>query len=133
VSLSTHVLDATRGTPARGLHIRWESRGAPAPDPDLDPEWIITAIAVTDDDGRVTAVGWRPPDPVGVGAHLLGQPPTPAGDHRLVFATGAWFAVQQVRGFYPEVVVTFTVTSPTRHHHVPLLLSPFSYSTYRGS
>jgi 5-hydroxyisourate hydrolase len=51
----------------------------------------------------------------------------------LVFDTGAYFAATGVAGFYPEVTVVFTVTEPERHHHVPLLLSPFAYSTYRGS
>jgi 5-hydroxyisourate hydrolase len=50
-----------------------------------------------------------------------------------VFATGPWFAAQGLHAFYPEVVVTFTVTDPREHHHVPLLLSPYAYSTYRGS
>ena len=55
------------------------------------------------------------------------------GAYRLVFDTGAWFAATGVDGFYPEVVVAFTVTDAGAHHHVPLLLSPFAYSTYRGS
>jgi len=57
----------------------------------------------------------------------------PAGDYRLTFATGEYFAANGQKGFYPEVVVTFTVTEPGQHHHVPLLLSPYAYSTYRGS
>ena len=56
-----------------------------------------------------------------------------AGTHRLTFATGAWFQAQGVAGFYPEVTVVFQVEDPEAHHHVPLLLSPFGYSTYRGS
>jgi 5-hydroxyisourate hydrolase len=56
-----------------------------------------------------------------------------AGTQRLVFGSGEYFAEQGVDTFYPEVVVVFTVTDPERHHHVPLLLSPFAYSTYRGS
>jgi 5-hydroxyisourate hydrolase len=50
-----------------------------------------------------------------------------------VFDTGSWFGAEGLDGFYPEVVVTFTVSVPGEHHHVPLLLSPFAYSTYRGS
>ncbi|GEL19168.1 hypothetical protein PA7_30050 [Pseudonocardia asaccharolytica DSM 44247 = NBRC 16224] len=56
-----------------------------------------------------------------------------AGTHRLAFGTGDYFTATGQRGFYPELAVTFTVTDPTQHHHVPLLLSPFAYSTYRGS
>ena len=58
---------------------------------------------------------------------------TDEGTHRLVFGSGDYFAGQGVETFYPEVVVVFAVTDPDRHHHVPLLLSPFAYSTYRGS
>ena len=73
--------------------------------------------AVTDADGRVRELA----------AELE------AGDYRLAFATGEYFAANGQQGFYPEVVVTFTVTDPAQHHHVPLLLSPYAYSTYRGS
>jgi 5-hydroxyisourate hydrolase len=59
--------------------------------------------------------------------------PLTAGTHRLVFATGEWFKSQGVAGFYPEVTVVFDIQDPGAHHHVPLLLSPFGYSTYRGS
>ena len=58
---------------------------------------------------------------------------TAAGAHRLVFATGPWFVDQGRDTFYPEVVLTFDVREPSEHHHVPLLLAPFAYSTYRGS
>ena len=57
----------------------------------------------------------------------------PAGRHRLGFDSGGWFAGQGAKTFYPEVVIVFEVTDPDAHHHVPLLLSPFAYSTYRGS
>ena len=50
-----------------------------------------------------------------------------------MFDTGAWFAAREVATFYPEVTLTFAVVDPAQHHHVPLLLSPFAYSTYRGS
>ena len=105
-TLSTHVLDTSRGRPAEGLRITLQS-GVGA---DL-------AEAVTDGDGRAS----------GIGAGELA-----AGVYRLRFDSGAWFAEQGVAGFYPEVVVTFTV-SGDEHFHVPLLLSPFGYSTYRGS
>lgn len=104
MNLSTHVLDAATGRPAAGVPVRLERDGA------------VVAEAVTDADGRVGALGG-----------LV------AGVHRLVFDTAAHFAATGTAGFYPEVVVAFTVTDPGQHHHVPLLLSPFAYSTYRGS
>ncbi len=104
-SLSTHVLDTASGRPAVGLRVTLESAGGSA-----------LAEGVTDADGRIGDL-----------AADLG-----AGDHVLRFATGAWFAGHGTTGFYPEVVVTFTVAHDD-HYHVPLLLSPFGYSTYRGS
>lgn len=104
-SVSTHVLDAVTGAPAAGLAVRLLGPGGPVAD------------EVTDDDGRVPTFG---------AARL------PGGTYRLVFDTGAWFARAGVESFYPEVTVTFAITV-RRHHHVPLLLSPYSYTTYRGS
>jgi len=109
MSLSSHVLDAVRGTPARGIAVRWERR--------TSGDWEPVAEAVTDDDGRVSA--W--------------DAATTTGVHRLVFGSGAYFAALGGTTFYPEVVVVFEVTDADAHHHVPLLLSPFAYSTYRGS
>jgi 5-hydroxyisourate hydrolase len=105
MSLSTHVLDATLGIPAAGVPVRL-ARGADT-----------LAEAVTDEDGRVRELG------------ALAE----AGDYRVTFDTGAYFAASGQRGFYPEVTIAFTVTDPSAHHHVPLLLSPYAYSTYRGS
>ena len=110
MSLSTHVLDAARGIPAQRVRIRWETWREDA--------WQHVADAVTDDDGRVTE--W-------------GSPSTSEGVHRLVFDSGGYFAAQDVPTFYPEVVVVFAIDDAAAHHHVPLLLSPFAYSTYRGS
>ncbi|MGH8964160.1 MAG: hydroxyisourate hydrolase [Actinomycetes bacterium] len=109
--LSSHVLDGTRGAPAVGVAVRWERRDGDA--------WQVVATAVTGEDGRVTEWG---------SAEDLSD-----GTHRLVFDSGGYFSGRGVETFYPEVVVVFTVDDPTRHHHVPLLLSPFAYSTYRGS
>ena len=78
----------------------------------------LTVYRCTDDDGRVS--DW-------------GGPPATEGVHRLVFDTGGYFGGQDVTTFYPEVVVVFDVVDADAHHHVPLLLSPFAYSTYRGS
>jgi 5-hydroxyisourate hydrolase len=77
----------------------------------------LLAEGVTDRDGRCRLV----------------EGATAVGTHRLVFATGPWFAEQAREAFYPEVVLTFVVQEPAEHHHVPLLLAPFAYSTYRGS
>ncbi len=109
MSLSSHVLDAVGGTPARSVAIRWERQ--------TEDGWETVAEAVTDDDGRVA--GW--------------EAATTKGVHRLVFGSGAYFAAQGSTTFYPEVVVVFEITDADAHHHVPLLLSPFAYSTYRGS
>ncbi len=108
MSLSTHVLDATSGRPAQSVAVRLEEQ--------VDGEWRTTAEGRTDTDGRIGA---------------LGEPG--AGIHRLHFATGEYFGAAGVATFYPEVTVTFTVVDPAAHHHVPLLLSPFAFSTYRGS
>jgi 5-hydroxyisourate hydrolase len=104
-SLSTHVLDTSAGRPAEGVRVSLEAA-----------DGTLVATAVTDADGRVGDLA----------------PDLPPGDHRIRFDTGAWFAARGVAAFYPEVVVAFTVADD-QHHHVPLLLNPFGYSTYRGS
>ncbi|RMI30819.1 hydroxyisourate hydrolase [Nocardia stercoris] len=100
-TLSTHVLDTTRGLPAAGVAVVL-----------TDAAGTILGTAVTDADGRIAALGDE----------------LPPGVYRLRFDTGACFA----ETFYPEVVITFTLDRAP-HCHVPLLLSPFGYSTYRGS
>lgn len=114
-AITTHVLDTARGCPAAGIAVVLEQGivGEAA-------SWHEIGRGVTDGDGRVKAL-------LAPGALL------DAGVHRLTFATGAYFAAQNVAAFYPEVRITFTVTDPAQHHHVPLLLSPYGYSTYRGS
>ena len=109
-SLSTHVLDAVSGDPAEGVRVTLSRRSAAG-------EWDELASAATDADGRVRELA---PD---------GLEP---GTCRLVFDTAAYFTATGTSGFYPEVSITFTV-SDDRHYHVPLLLSPFAFSTYRGS
>jgi 5-hydroxyisourate hydrolase len=113
MTLSTHVLNTAAGSPAVGVAVRLESWDPPE-------SWVLVGAGRTDDDGRLA--DWLPP----------GQPT--AGRHRLVFATGDWFVAAGVAAFFfPEVVVEFEIRDPAEHHHVPLLLSPFAYSTYRGS
>ena len=109
-SLSTHVLDAVSGNPAAGIAVRLERR-------DGGGDWAALATGTTDSDGRIREFG-----PGGLGP----------GVHRLVFDTGSYFAATGQAGFYPEVTIAFSVAGE-RHYHVPLLLSPFAYSTYRGS
>jgi 5-hydroxyisourate hydrolase len=109
MSLSTHVLDASSGRPAVGVRVELRA---------VDGLKLL-ATASTDSDGRISAF-----DAVG---------PLDPGKYQLVFDTGAYFAGNGVATFYPEVCVTFQVTAADSHVHVPLLLSPFAYSTYRGS
>ena len=116
MSLSTHVLDAALGRPAPGVPIQLKRTGDPA----------ATAAgplftAVTDSDGR-----HRHQD---AGRDV----PLAAGIYELTFDAAAYFAASGQTGFYPKVTVTFEITDATAHHHVPLLLSPFAFSTYRGS
>lgn len=109
-AVTTHVLDAARGCPAAGMAVRLERVE--------DSEVTVVAGAATDRDGR---------------ARELGPERLPGGIYRLTFETGAWFAQEGRATFYPEVVVTFSVSDIDPHHHVPLLLAPYAYSTYRGS
>jgi 5-hydroxyisourate hydrolase len=103
--VSTHVLDAGSGRPAAGVPVVLERQ--------TDTGWDLVAQRVTDADGRV--------------ADLAAE--TGAGVHRLRFDVDAYAP----GGFFPEVTIAFRITDPAGHHHVPLLLSPFAYSTYRGS
>jgi 5-hydroxyisourate hydrolase len=112
VSLSTHVLDAAGGRPAGGVAVRLERQGP-------DGAWTELASGRTGPDGRLS--GWLPD----------GEPG--AGVHRLSFGTGAYFAARGVPALYPEVTVTFEVRDPAEHYHLPVLVSPFAYTTYRGS
>ena len=105
--VSAHVLDALAGSPARGVAVRLESQAGEA-----------LGDAVTDADGRVSDLG---PDRL------------EAGNYRVWFATGDYFAGNGQDTFYPFVAVNFTVATGQAHYHVPLLLSPYSYTTYRGS
>lgn len=109
--ITTHVLDTRIGAPAANVTVVLERYDAGA--------WQPLAMGATNDDGRL-------PD-------LLKPGALSAGRHRLTFDTGKYFVRQQVESFYPSVTVEFEVADPTQHYHVPLLLSPFGYSTYRGS
>ena len=111
-AITTHVLDIARGRPASGLAVVLDMQVANG--------WQEVGRGATDGDGRLRTLM----DP---SATLL------AGVYRLVFDTGAYFRSEGTRAFYPEVVVTFETVTGDDHYHVPLLLSPFGYSTYRGT
>ena len=115
--ISTHVLDTARGRPAAGVAVVLEQLAA---DGRGTPREL--GRQVTDADGRVRELV----DPAR--ATALG-----AGTYRLTFETAAYFTTAGVEAFYPTVSVVFVVTDAAQHYHVPLLLSPFGYSTYRGS
>ena len=110
--ITTHVLDTARGLPASGIGVRLERK-------DSSGSWVTLAARETDADGRA-----RDLLPAGETVSL--------GTYRLTFATGAYLARDGAVAFYPEATVTFVVLEP-RHHHIALLLSPFGFSTYRGS
>ena len=110
--ITTHVLDTSLGRPARGIVVTLERV---APDGSGQP----VGTAVTDADGRIKNFG---------SADL----PLP-GRYRLRFDTGAWFTAEAREGFFPQVAIEFEAAEGTGHYHVPLLLSPYGYSTYRGS
>src|SRR5262245_21360605 len=109
--ITSHVLDLSSGKPAPGVAVTLEHI-------DDKKGWHAVAQATTDADGRVKDAFTKLHGP---------------GHYRLTFATGAYFAARNVACFHPEVTVVFEVRDDTAHHHVPLLLSPFGYSTYRGS
>ncbi|WP_265522239.1 hydroxyisourate hydrolase [Oerskovia flava] len=121
--VTTHVLDTSRGAPAEGVQVRLEEAGATdgATATSVSGPSVI-ATGVTDADGRVGQLG---PERLAEGVY------------RLVLATGDYFDGRGTESFYPEVVVVFRlVDAPDgqpQHFHVPVLLSPFAYSTYRGS
>ena len=122
-AISTHVLDTAAGRPAAGMRVRLERVAAAGQQAAPAAEEI--AAACTDADGRVSSLG---PEAIA------------PGTYRLTFDTGGYLMRQRGDGgsgadagaFFPEVTVTFAVADG-EHYHVPLLMSPFGYSTYRGS
>ncbi|MBI1741758.1 hydroxyisourate hydrolase [Candidatus Acetothermia bacterium] len=111
--ITTHVLDVTQGCPARGVPVFLEFETSVF-------AWKMIGKGVTDEDGRLRNL-------------LSSDYPLQPGNYRIRFNTGAYFSNQNIQGFYPEVSVSFTIRDASQHYHVPLLLSPFGYSTYRGS
>jgi 5-hydroxyisourate hydrolase len=107
-TLSTHVLDTALGRPARGIPVTLEAEGA------------ILGSGVTDADGRVADLS--APDG-----------PLRAGSYRITFSVAEYFSSTGRQSLYADIVVQFQIGARTEHYHIPLLLSPFGYTTYRGS
>ena len=110
-AITTHILDVSTGVPARGVAITLEQ--------ETSEGWKIIGEGVTDDDGRLKDL-------------LAADAVLQMGNYRLIFETGNYFFDRQIESFYPQITIAFTVFDSS-HYHVPLLLSPFGYSTYRGS
>lgn len=111
--VSTHLLDAARGKPAAGVPVRLER---------LEPSglWLQLGSAQTDEDGRCSQL-------------LNDDSQLPAGHYRLALNTASYYARIGTEGLYPVVEITFEVRKGESHFHIPLLLSPNSYTTYRGT
>jgi len=110
--ITIHVLDTSRGKPAAGVAVMLEQADG--------QEWRELAKGKTDGDGRIEML-------------LPKGKPVVAGIYRVTFESGAYFAESKTKTLYPRITVLFEVTDPKEHYHIPLLLSPFGYSTYRGS
>lgn len=110
--ITTHVLDVSIGRPAAKVLVTLELQAA-------NGSWSEQARSATDSDGRVK--------------DFAALKPLEAGTYRLIFDTRSYFVGREIDGLYPQVTITFEVKNPQEHYHIPLLLSPFGYSTYRGS
>ena len=111
-AITTHILDTSRGQPAGGITVVLELQS--------NESWQVLGQGVTDADGRLKSL-------LGDDSKLV------PGAYRLTFHTGEYFDAQQIESFYREVTISFIVLDASEHYHVPLLLSPYGYSTYRGS
>jgi len=109
--ITTHVLDTSRGRPAAGFQVDLQFKSGDA--------WKTLGSGRTDGNGRCSG--------------LLGGNPLQAGSYRLLFNAGDYYRELRVETFYSEIAIVFEVADPETHYHVPLLISPFGYSTYRGS
>jgi 5-hydroxyisourate hydrolase len=107
--ITTHVLDTSRGKPAAGVGVTLERR--------TDDNWKLVGRGETDNDGRLKTLASE----------------VQAGVYRLTFDTATYFRERHIESFFPETTIVFEVRDAAQHYHVPLLLSPFGYSTYRGS
>ena len=111
MGISTHILDVSRGKPATGVLVTLERRGG-------DGGWMPVGHGETDNDGRLKTLT---PDAI------------ESGTYRMTFDVATYFRERHTETFYPEAIIVFTVNDATQHYHVPLLLSAWGYSTYRGS
>jgi 5-hydroxyisourate hydrolase len=109
--ITTHVLDISVGRPAAGVQVTLEIQKAGG--------WKEISRGATDADGRLR--------------HLLEPGTLAEGTYRLTFETHAYFQARKIRALYPQITIAFEVQDATEHYHIPLLLSPYGYSTYRGS
>jgi 5-hydroxyisourate hydrolase len=110
-AISTHVLDTAKGQPAQGVRVTLERRSQAA-------HWVPIGEGITDSIGRIAQL-------------LRNGDALEAASYRMVFHTGDYFENQE--SFYPEIEVRFLVRDPSASYHIPLLLSPYGYTTYRGS
>jgi 5-hydroxyisourate hydrolase len=110
IGISTHILDTAKGRPAQGVRVTAERMSA-------DGTFVAAGEGVTDSNGRIP--------------QLLGSEALQAGTYRLTFYAGDYFGDHTA--FYSEIIVQFLVRDLSTHYHVPLLLSPYGYTTYRGS
>ncbi len=105
--ITTHVLDTAKGCPAANIAVTLEYLA--------EGNWRLIATGSTDNDGRI--MDWMDTD-------------SNKGEYRITFETAKY---HNNKGFFPSVTINFMIDNPKQHYHVPLLLSPFSFSTYRGS
>ena len=110
--ITSHILDTARGCPAEGVKIKLEINNA--------GQWNLLGQGSSNKDGRVSNL-------------LPAEHKLESGIYRVRFETGDYFSKHKIEGFYPYIEVVFQLKEPAEHYHIPLLLSPFGYSTYRGS
>ncbi|MFZ7115224.1 MAG: hydroxyisourate hydrolase [Bacteroidota bacterium] len=109
--LTTHILDTSLGKPAKGIRIHLEQN--------LSGKWSLISSGVTNEDGRISDL-------------LAKEIKLAFGIYRMIFDVKPYFEKQNIKSFYPSVTVEFEISEDS-HYHIPLLLNPFGYSTYRGS
>ena len=111
--ITTHVLDTSQGCPGANIRVRLEQHKT-------DGSWREVSSGTTDNDGRIMDL-------------LAEEDVLGAGIYQMIFVTAPYFEKQGISFFYPEIEIRFFLSQPEQHYHIPLLLSPFGYSTYRGS
>jgi 5-hydroxyisourate hydrolase len=111
-AITTHILDTSLGRPAAGVEVVLDFFSSDS--------WVEVGQGTTDGDGRVKSL-------------LADDVALAVGTYRLTFETKSYFDARNIQSFYPHVTISFVVDDANQHYHVPLLLNPFGYSTYRGS